>query len=203
MATKAEIVATTGQRLAEALELRQMKASELGKAADISKSTISYYLRDKITPKQDKIFLMAQALRVSPSWLMGFNVSISGKQNGNIAKDFEAEREWLRTNIEPSEEQQKRLYQEVMNLCNHIQETLISSLDKKMLARFHSLTTENQMLVMTMMENLHMAQAAKQEAEAKISEEAKERIVEEAISDDFQDTKKRPRDDGTLFQQTV
>lgn len=75
---KAEMVSSTAERLAEAIELRHTTASDLSKAVNISKSTMSYYLKGRFVPKQDKIYSLAKELRVSPTWLMGFNVSVDG-----------------------------------------------------------------------------------------------------------------------------
>lgn len=75
---KAEMVSSTADRLAEAIELRHTTASDLSKAVNISKSTMSYYLKGRFVPKQDKIYSLAKELRVSPTWLMGFNVSVDG-----------------------------------------------------------------------------------------------------------------------------
>lgn len=80
MANKTAIVATTGERLAEALKMRHMNASDLSKLVGISKSTISYYLKDRFMPKQDKIYQLSEALRVSPGWLMGLDVDIDGNE---------------------------------------------------------------------------------------------------------------------------
>ena len=62
------------KRLREALIKRNMKASTLSYKTEISESTISHYLKGHYIPKSDKIQVMAKALRVSPSWLSGFDV---------------------------------------------------------------------------------------------------------------------------------
>ncbi len=64
---------TTQQRLKEALSARKMLPIELSRLSGIGKSAISQYLSGKVTPKQDKIYKLAQALRVSESWLMGYD----------------------------------------------------------------------------------------------------------------------------------
>ena len=46
---------------------------ELSRLSGIGKSAISQYLSGKVTPKQDKIYKLAQALKVSESWLMGYD----------------------------------------------------------------------------------------------------------------------------------
>lgn len=64
---------TTQQRLREALSVRNMLPIELSRLSGIGKSAISQYLSGKVTPKQDKIYKLAQALKVSESWLMGYD----------------------------------------------------------------------------------------------------------------------------------
>ena len=65
---------TTQQRLREALSARNMLPIELSRLSGIGKSAISQYLSGKVTPKQDKIYKLAQALKVNESWLMGYDV---------------------------------------------------------------------------------------------------------------------------------
>lgn len=65
---------TCGKRIAKALSLRGMKASELCSLTKIPKSSMSLYLSDTYEPKQDRIFSIAQALNVSEAWLMGYDV---------------------------------------------------------------------------------------------------------------------------------
>ena len=49
-----------------------MTAAELSRKSGIRASSISDYLTGKYEPKQDKIDQLAQALNVSPAWLMGY-----------------------------------------------------------------------------------------------------------------------------------
>ena len=51
-----------------------MRQAELCKLANIPKSSLSQYLNGDFEPKQDRIYLIAQALNVSEAWLMGFDV---------------------------------------------------------------------------------------------------------------------------------
>lgn len=62
---------TFAERLREALELRMLTPIELAQRSGISKASISEYLSGKYEAKQKNIYLMAQALRVSPAGLMG------------------------------------------------------------------------------------------------------------------------------------
>lgn len=63
-------------RLKKAMEIRNMKASELSEKANIPKSAISQYLSGLYEAKQKSIFKLAQALNVSEAWLMGLDVSM-------------------------------------------------------------------------------------------------------------------------------
>lgn len=70
------IICSFHDRLAEALALRHMKPIDLAKETDISRGAISQYINGKVKPKQDKIAKIANVLRVSPAWLMGYDVAI-------------------------------------------------------------------------------------------------------------------------------
>ena len=73
---KVEIVATVAERLQQAMRLRDVKQVDLSAATNIDKGSISSYLAGRYQPKDDKIFLMATALRVNPAWLSGFDVAM-------------------------------------------------------------------------------------------------------------------------------
>lgn len=66
-------------RLKEAINLRGWTAADLARYSGVSKGEISRYLKGTVIPKQSKVYAMAQALGVSPSWLLGFAVAIKGK----------------------------------------------------------------------------------------------------------------------------
>ena len=61
-------------RIKKALSIRNMTQTELCAKAKISKSSLSEYLSGKYIPRQDKIFILAQALNVDPVWLWGYDV---------------------------------------------------------------------------------------------------------------------------------
>ena len=65
---------TTANRLNLAMEMRNMKAVDLSEKTGIGKSSISQYRHGIVNPKQDRIYLMAQALNVNEMWLMGHDV---------------------------------------------------------------------------------------------------------------------------------
>ena len=54
--------------------MRNMTQTELCAKAKISKSSLSEYLSGKYVPRQDKVFILAQALDVDPVWLWGYDV---------------------------------------------------------------------------------------------------------------------------------
>ena len=66
--------ATFADRLKEALRLTGTKQIELSRLTKIDKGTINNYLWGKYEPKQGKLSNIADALNVSPVWLMGFDV---------------------------------------------------------------------------------------------------------------------------------
>ena len=57
-------------RLREAIERKGITASELSQISGVGKSDISNYLNGKYAPKQDKCYMLAEALNVDPGWLM-------------------------------------------------------------------------------------------------------------------------------------
>ena len=67
---------TIANRIKEGLKLRGMSQSELSKITNIGKSSISQYISGDYEPKQQNIFLIAKALNVNESWLMGNDVKL-------------------------------------------------------------------------------------------------------------------------------
>lgn len=67
---------TIAERIREGLALRGMKQSDLVQATGIGKSSISTYLSGSYIPKQRNIYKIAEALDVSVTWLMGYDVSM-------------------------------------------------------------------------------------------------------------------------------
>ena len=73
-------MATIAERIKEALQLRNMKQSDLVEKTGIGKSSISTYLSGSYEPKQRNIYKIAQALNVSEAWLMGADVPMTSRQ---------------------------------------------------------------------------------------------------------------------------
>lgn len=90
------IIRSLHDRLVEALALRHMKPIDLAKVTDISRGAISQYVNGKVKPKQDKIAKMATALRVSPTWLMGYDVAIEDNSDANRNNENTCEKQMAR-----------------------------------------------------------------------------------------------------------
>ena len=139
------MVSSTAERLAQAIELRHTTASDLSKAVNISKSTMSYYLKGRFVPKQDKIYSLAKELRVSPTWLMGFNVSVDG--------DIEAP---------PAEAIAQYAYNSTTDTAKALRDHLLSAMKlleqeqatSEIEAKYNRLTPANQKSVMDMVDFL-------------------------------------------------
>lgn len=71
-------------RLKKAMEIRNIKASELSERANIPKSAISQYLSGLYEAKQKSIFKLSNILNVSEAWLMGLDVPM-GRTSDNIS----------------------------------------------------------------------------------------------------------------------
>ena len=74
------IVEPCSKRIRKALARRNMTQAELCTKTQISKSTLSEYLSGRYEPKQDKVFIISQALNVDPVWLMGYDVPMEKKE---------------------------------------------------------------------------------------------------------------------------
>ena len=61
-------------RLQEAMNVRQIRATDLSRSTGISKASISQYTHGKYEPSGDTLCRLAQVLNVSEAWLMGQDV---------------------------------------------------------------------------------------------------------------------------------
>ena len=72
------------ERLKDALIKAGLKQIELSRKSGIDKGTINNYLAGKYKPKQDKLYLLAEALKVDPVWLMGYDVPMRCYLSSNL-----------------------------------------------------------------------------------------------------------------------
>lgn len=70
-------MATTSQRIKEALNIRGMKQADLVEKTGIGKSSISTYISGEYNPKQKNLYKIAKALHVNEAWLMGLDVPMN------------------------------------------------------------------------------------------------------------------------------
>lgn len=70
-----EITKIFANRLKLALLKNNMRPVDLANKTGINKAQISSYMAGRYMPKQDGIYLISNALNVTPSWLMGYNTS--------------------------------------------------------------------------------------------------------------------------------
>ena len=88
--TKLERVASTPDRIKEAMHAANISQADVAKATGMSHSTISRYLSGKMEPKQKAIGLLARALNVTEMWLWGYDVPqerpLEQKKNDNLVK---------------------------------------------------------------------------------------------------------------------
>lgn len=70
-------VASTPDRLQEAMNAANKKQIELATETGLNHSTISRYLSGKVEPRQEAIIKLAKALNVSEWWLWGYDVPMS------------------------------------------------------------------------------------------------------------------------------
>ena len=85
-----KLISNFGERLGLALNLRNIKATELSELTGINKSTISQYLAKEYEPKRNRIELFAKVLNVSETWLIGYDVPMEiNDQADSIIEDYE------------------------------------------------------------------------------------------------------------------
>lgn len=71
---KVERVATTPERMREAMRRAEKKQIDLAKETGLSHSTISRYLSGQVEPRQGAMLQLASALGVTEMWLWGYDV---------------------------------------------------------------------------------------------------------------------------------
>ena len=86
---KLERVATTSERMLEAMEAANKRRIDLANETGLSHSTIGRYISGRMEPKQKAVGLLAQALNVSEMWLWGYQVpmtrTVEQKKNDTLS----------------------------------------------------------------------------------------------------------------------
>lgn len=81
---------TCAERLREALEIRNLRQSDLCELTGIPKSAMSQYVSGAFEPKQDRVELLAKALGVTEAWLMGYDFPMERKPLGVMGSGIQA-----------------------------------------------------------------------------------------------------------------
>ena len=82
-------VATFAERLNQALEIRDLKAADLARYTQVPEASISCYRKGQYEAKQNRVYEFARVLRVSPAWLMGYDVPMESDTAPAIPPGFE------------------------------------------------------------------------------------------------------------------
>ena len=67
-------IASFADRLNEAMQIRDKKASQIARETGLDNASISYWRHGKYEAAQTGIYLLARSLNVSEAWLMGYDV---------------------------------------------------------------------------------------------------------------------------------
>lgn len=123
-----EKVESFRERLNFAMKLRNIKAVELCRRTGISESTISQYRSGYAEPKSKKLGILADALNVSPAWLMGLDVPI------NVEEIVELNNQILHEKNNLSDDTEMRLleyYRRLTDLQKEAVMTMMESMGKE------------------------------------------------------------------------
>ena len=82
------MISNTAERLKKLMASRNIRQVDIVERTGIGKSAVSQYVSGKVVPKQDKLYLLAKALNVSPTWLMGYDVPMSWGDNRETTTDI-------------------------------------------------------------------------------------------------------------------
>ncbi len=176
-------VADFSTRLREAIERRGVTAADLSRETQISTSAISRYLKGEFTPKQDKMHALAISLRVSPAWLMGYDVDMDGKIDDNhiiipskknreksnkVLQDFDIDHiipmssfekdDYMAKFFSCNSDDSRQFLIYAAGIYNAIKPHIMKPADKELVDKYHELDESSQLLVKGMIDKLLLAQ---------------------------------------------
>jgi transcriptional regulator with XRE-family HTH domain len=147
-----KIVATTAERLRYAISYRHTTAAQVSKETNISRGSLSQYISGKFSPKQDRLYILAKHLRVSPLWLMGVDVPMEKPKEFFPINNITLKEKPNATNNVSYE----TLYKEIQDIANK----LLPPEDMNLISRIHGLTAANKAIVTAMIETMIKQQNA-------------------------------------------
>lgn len=74
------------ERLIQTMSLRGLRQADIIERTGMSSSTISQYISGRNEPKRKAIAILAEALDVNPSWLMGLDVPMERSDAMQVTK---------------------------------------------------------------------------------------------------------------------
>lgn len=102
-------VATVPERIREAMDYRGLRQMELVERTGISKSLLNQYIHGRVKNiTSDKVYLIAKALGVSETWLMGLDVDML--KPGQSEVDFVLDDKYLEKLGSMTKEQREKVY---------------------------------------------------------------------------------------------
>lgn len=153
-----KIIEDFKMRFNKALLSQAMKPVELSEKTGISKSTISHYMSGYTKPKSDKLYVLAKALDVNETWLMGYDVPM---ERNNYEDPTLLKRDAELEDIE------KILEDTGYSLCcdnndadyflikNTNNQTVIGFYDYELLSRYESLKKKGEVTAETLLSTEH------------------------------------------------
>lgn len=76
-----KLVSSFNERLKELMKVKKLKQVDICKATGISKSMLSQYINKGFDAKVSNVKKIAEAYKINPLWLMGFDVDMARNEN--------------------------------------------------------------------------------------------------------------------------
>lgn len=102
-------ISNTAKRLNYILNYKGLKQADLVRQTNLPKSAISQYLSGKVEPKQDNLYIIAEALNVSEAWLMGYDTEMKKTISSNIINLSNQEKALINKYRQLNEQQQYKV----------------------------------------------------------------------------------------------
>lgn len=112
-------ISNTAKRLNYILNYKGMKQADLVRRTNLPKSAISQYLSGKVEPKQDNLYIIAEALNVSEAWLMGYDTEMEKTISSNIINLSNQEKALINKYRQLNEQQQYEVMGYIDGKLNH------------------------------------------------------------------------------------
>lgn len=155
-------IATFADRLKEIMDKRGVSAAELSRKTNISTAAVSRYINGFYEPKQENTFAIARYFRVSPAWLMGYDVDMNGmiddrhqlltvEENHRKSNMFEIDDVFPR-------DVQRKLSECLDTMYELLQLDCEKKSDNELLKNYHSLDQSSQALIKDMIDKLLLTQ---------------------------------------------